>query len=163
MEVLRDPNLYSQVKVISNPLKSVTCKHQFTNSETLSECKLFPELLDLGCGVWQVAVQSVLVVNDTPQGAVKTVFDLKTNLTSSYKQIDGNAVAVNETLCSFAVNLKTKFDFVLYDPPTKLFFTLNNRPSDNFRIYFFVNELLKTQGMVYQLKVEIRLLFQRML
>lgn len=170
MEVLRDPNSYSQVKLLSNPLKSLSCKHQFTNQDTIRECKVFPELMDLGCGVWQVAVQSVLIVNRTPRfpndEPLKTVFDIKTNLTSSYKQVQGSAVAIDETLCSFPVALKKKDDFVMFDPPNKLFFTLNNRPTDTFKIYFFVNELLRTPGLpglVYTLDVEIRLLFQRML
>jgi len=167
MEILKDPNNYSQVKLLSNPLKSVTCKHKFNAKDTVRECKVFPELLDLGCGVWQVAVQSVLVVNRTPRfpnnEPFKTIFDIKTNLTSSYKQIEGSAVAVDETLCSFPIRVQSLNDFVMYDPPTKIFFTLNNRPTDTFRIYFFVNELLKRQGLVYEFEVEIRLLFQRML
>lgn len=167
MEILRDPNSYSQVKLLSNPLKSVTCNHEFTNQETVRDCKIFPELLDLGCGIWQVAVQSVLIVNRTPRfpndRPLKTVFDIKTNLTSSYKQVEGAAVAIDETLCSFPVNLKSLNEFVMFDPPTKIFYTLNNRPSDTFRIYFFVNELLKTPGQVYKFDVQIRLLFQQML
>lgn len=166
MEILKDPNRYSQVKLIQNPLKSVSCKHEFTNEETVHDCKLFPELLDLGCGIWQVAIQSVLVVNKTPRftnDEFNVVFDLKTNLSSSYKQIDGQAVAIDETLCSFQVKVAKPYDFVLYDPSNKLFFTVNNRPSDTFRIYLYVNELLKSQGQVYKFNVIIRLLFQRML
>lgn len=166
MEILKDPNRYSQVKLIQNPLKSISCKHEFTNEETVHDCKLFPELLDLGCGVWQVAIQSVLVVNQTPRFSndeFNVVFDVKTNLSSSYKQIDGQAVAIDETLCSFQVKVAKQYDFVLYDPPNKLFFTVNNRPSDTFRIYLYVNELLKSQGQVYKFNVIIRLLFQRML
>jgi hypothetical protein len=167
MEILRDPNRYSQVKLLNNPLKSVTCKQKFTNQDTVSDCKVFPELLDLGCGVWQVAVQSVLIVNRTPRfpnnEPFKTVFDIKTNLTSSYKQVEGAAVAIDETLCSFPVVLQALNEFVMFDPPTKIFFTLDSRPTDTFRIYFFVNELLKTPGLVYQFDVQIRLLFQRML
>jgi len=166
MEILKDPNRYSQVKLIQNPIKSVSCKHEFTNEETVHDCKLFPELLDLGCGIWQVAIQSVLVVNKTPRftnDEFNVVFDLKTNLSSSYKQINGQAVAIDETLCSFQVKVAKPYDFVLYDPSNKLFFTVNNRPSDTFRIYLYVNELLKSQGQVYKFNVIIRLLFQRML
>ncbi len=167
MEILKDPNSYSQVKLIQNPLKSVSCKHQFSNEETVHECKLFPELLDLGCGVWQLAVQNVLVVNKTKRfpndEAFNVVFDVKTNLTSSYKQIQGQAVAIDETLCSFKVKVAKEYDFVLFDPPSKIYFTVTNRPSDTFRIYLFVNELLKTPGQVYKFDVIIRLLFQRML
>lgn len=166
MEILKDPNRYSQVKLIQNPLKSISCKHEFTNEETVHDCKLFPELLDLGCGVWQVAIQSVLVVNQTPRFSndeFNVVFDVKTNLSSSYKQIDGQAVAIDETLCSFQVKVAKQYDFVLYDPSNKLFFTVNNRPSDTFRIYLYVNELLKSQGQVYKFNVIIRLLFQRIL
>ena len=166
MEILKDPNRYSQVKLIQNPIKSVSCKHEFTNQETVHDCKLFPELLDLGCGIWQVAIQSVLVVNKTPRftnDEFNVVFDLKTNLSSSYKQINGQAVAIDETLCSFQVKVAKPYDFVLYDPSNKLFFTVNNRPSDTFRIYLYVNELLASQGQVYKFNVIIRLLFQRML
>jgi hypothetical protein len=166
MEILKDPNRYSQVKLIQNPIKSVSCKHEFTNQETVHDCKLFPELLDLGCGIWQVAIQSVLVVNKTPRftnDEFNVVFDLKTNLSSSYKQINGQAVAIDETLCSFQVKVAKPYDFVLYDPSNKLFFTVNNRPSDTFRIYLYVNELLASQGQVYKFSVIIRLLFQRML
>jgi hypothetical protein len=166
MEILKDPNSYSQVKLIQNPVKSVSCKHKFTNEETVHDCKLFPELLDLGCGVWQVAIQSVLVVNKTPRFSTNefnVVFDVKTNLSSSYKQIEGQAVAIDETLCSFQVKVAKEYDFVLYDPSSKLFFTVNNRPSDTFRIYLYVNELCKSEGQVYEFDVIIRLLFQRML
>jgi len=166
MEVLRDPNKYSQVKVLSNPLKTITCKHQFTHEDTRKDCKIFPELLDLSCGVWQVAVQSVLIVNKTKRFTntpLNTIFDIKTNLTSSYKQVEGSAVAVDETLCTFPVLLKKQFDFVFFDPPIKIFFTVNNRPTDTFRIYFFVNELLKTPSTIYEFDVQLRLLFQRML
>lgn len=167
MEILKDPNNYSQVKLIQNPIKSVSCKHEFTNEETVHDCKLFPELLDLGCGVWQVAIQSVLVVNKTPRfpndAEFNVVFDVKTNLSSSYKQIQGQAVAIDETLCSFQVKVAKEYDFVLFDPSSKIFFTVNNRPSDTFRIYLYVNELLKRPGLVYKFDVIIRLLFQRML
>jgi len=160
MQTLKDPNLYTQVKVLTNPIKSIICRHKFSTTETLHKCKVFPELMDLGCGVWQVAVQSVLAVNAT-QAKVKSVFDLKTNLTSSYKQVSGQPIAVDETLCSFGLNLPKNFDFNFYEPATKIFFTLNNRPSDTFKIYFYENELTKTAGSAYQLNVEIRLLFQR--
>lgn len=162
MQMLKDPNLYSQVKVIANPIKSVICKHKFTSSETVHQCKVFPELMDLGCGVWQVAVQSILMVNET-QNPLTTAFDLKTNLTSSYKQVAGHAIAVDETLCTFKVKFGKYRECVIYDPPTKIFFTLNNRPSDCFKIYFYENELTKSPGNAYELNVEIRLLFQRLL
>ena len=160
MEVLKDPNKDSQAKVHS---RIITCKHRFTDRETESDCKIFPELLDLSCGVWQVAVQSVLIVNHTPNFPLNTVFDIKTNLTSSYKQVEGLAVAVDETLCIFPVKTDFRVDYIFFEPPTKTFFTVNNRPTDTFRIDFFVNELLKSPNMVYEFDVQIRLLFQRML
>lgn len=163
MQTLANPNIFSQVKVLTNPLKSVTCKHTFTNKQTIGECKLFPELLDLACGVWQVAVQSVLVRNNVEGTTLDTVFDLKTNLTSSYKQVSGQAIAVNETLCSLGVN-HAYGGYTLYDPPAKLFFTLNNRPSDTFRVFFFENECIIGEACkAYKVEVEIRFLFQRML
>jgi hypothetical protein len=157
-----DPNQYSQVKILNNPVKSVTCRHKFTNSETVATCKIFKELLDLGQGVWQMCVQSVLIKNNTPNTKLNTVFDLKTNLSSSYKQVQGSAVAINETLTS--LEFRCNFgDFKLISPAPKIFFTLNNRPNDSFKIFFSENELLSRAGSVYKVEVEIRFLFQRMI
>ena len=163
MQELPNPNKFTQVKLLSNPLKSITCRHTFTNQETIAECKLFPELLDLGCGVWQLAVQSVIIKNLTQGKKLNSIFDLKTNLSSSYKQVENSAVAVNETLCSVPVKLDIN-GFNFYDPSTKIFFTLNNRPNDRFRVYFFENEMFqRPTSPPWTLEVEIRLLFQRML
>ena len=156
-----NPNDFSQVKILNNPIKTITCRHKFDNSETLLHCKIFKELLDLGQGVWQVAVQSVLINNKTKTN-LATVFDLKTNLSSSYKQVQGQAVSVNETLTSIECRCRA-LDFVLFTPRQTIFFTLNNRPNDHFKVFFAENELFKAKKTIYEVEVEIRFLFQRMI
>jgi hypothetical protein len=158
---MENPNSYSQVKILNNPIKSITCRHKFDNSETVANCKIFKELLDLGQGVWQVAVQSVLIINKS-KTKLSTVFDLKTNLTSSYKQVQGQAVSVNETLTSIECRCNAG-DFLVFNPKQKFFFTLNNRPNDHFKIFYAENELLLPKKTIYNVEVEIRFLFQRML
>ena len=160
-----DANQYYQVKIISNPVKSVTCRHRFSKTETVATCKIFKELLDLSQGVWQVCVQSVLIQNKHSTGPgyyVRTVFDLKTNLTSSYKQVQGSAVAINETLTSIEFRGDDN-DFQLINPAPKIFFTLNNRPNDSFKVFFAENDLVAREDFVYKVEVEIRFLFQRMI
>ena len=156
-----NPNDYSQVKILNNPIKTITCRHKFDNSETVLQCKIFKELLDLGQGVWQVSVQSVLISN-IAKTKLATVFDLKTNLSSSYKQVQGQAVSVNETLTSIQCRCNAS-DFVLFNPTQVIFFTLNNRPNDHFKVIFAENELMKAKKAIYQVEVEIRFLFQRMI
>ena len=156
-----NPNDYSQVKILNNPIKTITCRHKFDNSETVLQCKIFKELLDLGQGVWQVSVQSVLISN-IAKTKLATVFDLKTNLSSSYKQVQGQAVSVNETLTSIECRCRA-LDFVLFTPRQTIFFTLNNRPNDHFKVFFAENELFKAKKTIYEVEVEIRFLFQRMI
>ena len=93
---------------------------------------------------------------------VRTVFDLKTNLTSSYKQVQGSAVAINETLTSIEFRGDDN-DFQLINPAPKIFFTLNNRPNDSFKVFFAENDLVAREDFVYEVEVEIRFLFQRMI
>ena len=158
---MENPNNFSQVKILNNPIKSITCRHKFNNLDTVASCKIFKELLDLDQGVWQVAVQSVIIRN-LVRSKLTTVFDLKTNLTSSYKQVQGQAVSVNETLTSIECRCK-EMDFVFFRPSQTFFFTLNNRPNDHFKIFFAENELFSVLKTVFNVEVEIRFLFQRML
>lgn len=158
---MENPNSFSQIKIISNPVKSVVCTHTFTNDDNVAYCKLFKELLDLSKGVWQVAVSHIILVNDSRNSDLKTVFDLKTNLSYTYQQIKGRAVSTNECIASVEARCLVG-DFVLFSPKTKIFFTVNNSPTDYFKLSLTENELL-TQNRSYKVKAEVRLLFQRMI
>lgn len=161
---MSDPNNYQQVKLLSNPIKALSCVEYFTREKQISECRVFKELLNLSEGVWTVAVDSITVVNCGGE-KIDATFDIRTNLISSYVEVQGNAVATNGWLASFDVKLSQgKFKHL---PASKnTFFTVTSRPADTFRLEFKLHQFLSEMFMVpitYNLRVETRLLFQRLL
>lgn len=162
---MANSNAFSQVKILSNPVKSVVCHEKFSNREDSSKPRIFREQLDLTCGVWQVAVSHVLLINPNPYGKINTVFDLKTNLCSSYKLINSQPVLVNECLTSFDCQCEPG-SYVMHSPNPKVFFTVQNTPGDHFELILAENELIREnqrEHVPFQVIVEVRLLFQRMI
>lgn len=159
---MENPNAYGQVKVLSNPVKSVRCRHTFTKSSTEASCRLFRELMDLNRGVWMVALGQVVVKN-TSAFNVTSIFDLKTNLCSSYEHINGNPICVDECISSFRVSLFSK-TALLYQPNFPVYFTVQSACASEYKIMLTENLTAKDSAIeqAYELDVEVRLLFQRM-
>ena len=159
---MENPNAYSQVKVLSNPVKSVACRQTFTKTSTAATCKVFRDLLDLNTGVWQVAVGQVIVRN-IGDFNVLSIFDLKSNLCSSYEHIHGYPICVDECISSFRVSLYPKTAF-LYQPYFPVFFTVQSACASEYKLYLTENltSMDPTVEQAYKLDVEVRLLFQRM-
>lgn len=140
--------------------------HRF--SETNTECKLADDILnsiDFKASCWQLEVCSVLVVNkatnpvDRMSNYVMEVFDLKSNINTSFQQIDGATSLGDQTLCSFPVDLK----YIGNHPTTKILFPWNN--FKNVKFVFCVNELAKNAEDPkdwYLLDVEIQLLLHKL-
>ena len=153
------PNDYQQIKVVSNPLKSVCCRHQFSSTTTTADCKINKALIDLSQGVWTVTVDKVILRN-VASNRLKTIFDITTNLASTYKVAPNGAVyATNQCLTSFDTNLE-KEEFQLVTPFPQNFFTVRSYQQEQFNIHLFPNELSAVES--YKVEAEIRLLFQRM-
>lgn len=156
---MENPNSFTQVKVISNPIKSLVCHHTFTQHHTSAECRIFREVLDLSRGVWQVAVSHIVVKSIDRD--VRTIFDVKTNLAHTVREIDGRAVSINECLATFECNCPQNTTY-FFSPPSKVFFTVQNNPNDSFRLSLVLNELMD-KNTIFTIKAEFRLLFQRMI
>lgn len=162
-----DPNAFQQVKLISNPVKSVTVRDTFTQDKYYTDVHFSPNQMNFSQGVWLIGVQSVVVRNNSEEREVKTLFDIKTSLSNTFKLLQGTSVSVTETLLTVEARLYKAerdfydFDFVNRNPVT--FYTVDSRPSDSFRVFFIENECVFMPNQKYNLDVEIRLAFQRML
>ena len=154
-------NQFQQVKLITNPVKTLICQHEFSQTEVAVDCRIHREVMDLSTGVWQFAVQSIVVKN-TGQAMAACVFDIKTNLTNTYKMINGKSVAVHECIESIDVRCEPR-EYEYHSPSVKTFFTVYNRPGESFRTFFMPNEVAKDVNEIYQLSCEIKYIFQRML
>lgn len=159
MTSMEDPNEYQQIKLLTNPIKSVTCTHVFGQNEVTSECRIFKDLLDLTQGVWSVALDSLVILNKSTE-KVNAIFDLKTNLITSYKEINRIALSTSGWLGTVQVSCSAKsFQYIMNS--NKTFFTVSSRPTDHFLLYFLCHEF--TPVAKYELQIEIRLLFQRII
>lgn len=154
-----DPNDYQQVKIISNPIKALSCTSEFSMQMQVNECRVFKDLLNLSQGVWTVAIDSITVLN-IAKSPINAIFDVHTNLISSYKEVQNVAVTTNGWLASFELKCQPG-DYQHLATPKHTFFTVTSRPMDTFRIYFKLHEFMAPQK--YKLRVEIRMLFQRLL
>jgi len=156
--VTMDPNDYQQVKVLSNPIKALSCMGDFNLRSQINECRVFRDLLNLTEGVWTVAIDSITVLN-IAKAPINAVFDVRTNLINSYNEINSNAVTTNGWLASFDIKCQPS-EYQHIATPKHTFFTVTNRPMDTFRIYFKLHDFMAQQK--YKLRVEVRMLFQRL-
>lgn len=154
-----DPNDYQQVKILSNPIKALSCVANFTLEEQVNECRVFKDLLNLTEGVWTVAIDSITVLNLSPN-PISATFDVRTSLVSSHREVQNVAVSTNGWLASFDIKCNTG-SYKHISTPKHTFFTVTSRPVDSFRVYFKLHEFMAPQN--YSFKVEIRMLFQRLL
>lgn len=154
-----DPNDYQQVKVLSNPIKALSCVADFNQRSQVNECRVFKDLLNLTEGVWTVTIDSITVLN-VDRSPVHCLFDVRTNLINSYNEINYNAVTTNGWLASFDVKCQPA-EYQHISTVKHTFFTVTNRPMDTFRIYLKPHDFMAPQR--YKLKVEVRMLFQRLL
>ena len=158
---MMSPNDFQQTKVVSNPLRSVTCRYQFTSTQTSAECKINKALIDLSQGVWTVTVDKVILQNVGPY-PLKTIFDITTNLASTYKVApNGSVYSTNQCLTSFQANLTQKNESQLFTPFPQNFFTVRSFQHEEFCLLLFPNELSANDN--FKVEAEIRLLFQRMM
>lgn len=155
-----DPNRYQQVKVITNPVKSVVLNATFSETETSAECRIYKELLDLSEGVWNVCFDCLIISNKSKTQKVQAIFDIKTDLCTNYKQIQQTAVTTIGWLANVEVRCEP-LAFERHCATKSNYFMVTSRPTDHFNVYFVRNEL--TNFTKYRLKVEMRLLFQRVL
>jgi len=154
-----DPNDYQQVKLLSNPIKALSCTADFNRQQEVNECRVFKDLLNLCEGIWTVAIDSITVLN-TNNSAIKATFDVRTNLVSSYKEVQNVAVTTNGWLASFDIDCQPG-EYQHLSTPKHTFFTVTSRPVDTFRIHFKLHEFMAPRN--YNLKVEFRILFQRLI
>lgn len=157
---MTDPNNYQQVKCLSNPIKTVTCSGIFNSVDTQTSCRVFSELLNLSSGIWTVCLDSVVVRNESStKTQLKALFEVKTNLCTSFSEINHVPISTHGWLGT--VDVQCNFNEYQFCPQKKnIFFTINN-PSNNFNLYFTLHSYSEPQK--YTVKVEFRLLFQRML
>jgi len=158
---MNNPNEFSKVKLISNPVKSIVLHHDFSDTDTKARCKLDPQFIDIREGVWQVAVSHVLILNKAAT-ELNTVFDLKTNLSYTCQIIDHQSVTVNECLASVKTQCKQD-EFVFYTPPARVFYTVNDASTDSFILTLTRSKILTRENQEHSVKVEVLLLFQRMM
>lgn len=152
-----DPNSYQQVKVLSNPIKALSCVADFNLNSQVNECRVFKELLNLTEGVWTVAIDSITVLN-VARSPVNAIFDVRTNLINSYNEINHSAITTNGWLASFDIKCQPG-EYHHISTTKNTFFTVTTRPMDTFRIYFKLHDFMAPRK--YKLRVEIRMLFQR--
>lgn len=157
--IMTHPNDFSNVKLIANPVKSFVIQETFSETETTVRCRLDSSFIDINKGVWQVAVSNVLLFNDSQQ-VINTVFNLTTNLTYTCQINDHQPVTTNECIASFQIRCQSG-DFELYSPNTLTFFTVQEHSNEYFALSLTKSKLWP-QNSSYQVKAEIRLLFQRM-
>lgn len=154
-----DPNEFQQVKVLANPIKALSCVGQFSIQDQVNECRVFKEFLNLAVGVWTVSIESITVLN-TAKSPINAVFDVRTNLISSFREVQNTAVSENGWLASFSIKCQPG-EYQHISAPKHTFFTITTKPVDTFRVYFKLHDFMAPQR--YKLKVEIRLLFQRLI
>lgn len=77
---------FSNVKLLSNPIKTKRFGGNLTDRDCDFECPLLYQHMDITQGVWQIKVDSVLFVNHE-QLEFETVFDIKTDLLTTYESL----------------------------------------------------------------------------
>ncbi len=155
-----DPNSFSRVKLINNPVKSYVIEHTFSENDSTVRCRLDPRFIDVRQGVWQVALSDILLVNNSTN-RLNTVFDLKTNLSYTCQVINHESITVNECLASVETQCKAE-GFVFHVPNNIIFFTVMDASTESFNLSLTRKKILE-EPKAFSVKAEVRLLFQRMI
>jgi len=169
-------NEFSNVKLLSNPIKSLTFKTNVSKTEFEFHSRLWPSYFKLDEGVWCMTVGDVLVKNLLPT-SLTTVFDVKTELVTGfddqkftyqkfnqphlYRETYPQFVSNFQTIYSCQVSLTDKNDFELIPQLSHIWFTIDNAKFDGYRIFIGPRDCVVPE-VDYKAYIEITLLFQRL-
>jgi len=175
-------NEFSNVKVIVNPIKSQHVQVTVENNKGQISCEVLPTQIDFTNGLWQVKVHSVVVDNyferKDPK-ALASVFDIRTNLISSYEQRDPNELNAicpellklgnfskftAKQLTLFSINLvwpKAIKQHSYFDNKMHHWFTIEAKPFNSFDVIVCARNRMPKMPSGCSLNFDIEFLFQR--
>lgn len=183
-------NDFSNVKLLSNPIKTKKFSGNLSRESCDFDCPLLYQHMDITQGVWQIKVDSVLFVKDDIM-EIATVFDIKTDLLMTYDTL-ANVIttgpdcrfptgagtvcpqlamfegypaiaATQQTIWSkdIAMTSHQKFIFINSAQSASEWYTVDAPKLNGFRIIVQQRPSVSSP-LPHNLKVEINFLFRRM-
>lgn len=159
---------YSQVKLLTNPNKTIFFQGSFTNHDQTEFVSYYDRHIGIDHGVWLVTVSDVLIKNNL-NANLNVIFDISTNLVHTLVNDKDQGltrfVTKEQTLHTFGVKLMPKNapdqkDCAYSVNGQLLFFTVEGHWNTGFTCTIKPRPLMSQT--VYNIKAEVTFLFQRM-
>jgi len=169
-------NDFTNVKILPNPIKTLTFKTNVTKTDSQFNSRLWPDYFRLDEGLWSMTLGDVLIKN-LMTTTLTTVFDIKTELVTGFEDRYNTYQKINEpnlfreiypqfvsnftTVGSCDVSFKTQNQFKYYPKGSCAWFTVDNAKLDRYRIFIQPRECVTPQTN-FKVYMEVNFLFQRL-
>jgi len=176
-------NEFTNIKILENPIRTHRVKIKLKNNTAKVNTELLPSQIDFTEGLWQVKLNNVVadnygVVDKLQSPAYSAVFDVRSNLITTYERKNtsdisltpelfslGNFskfVAKNLTLFSFNVEFSQKtLKHILIKNLEPHWFTVEAKAFDSFDIIVCTRLRMPKMPATFVLNFELELLFRR--